>query len=57
MKAYSNIQTGGIQMVKNILEFFRNLPSKKCTKCGKEIEEQADCYGNTCNHCIEINDL
>ena len=44
-------------MVKNIIEFFRNLPAKKCTKCGNEIEEQADCYGNTCNHCLDLHDL
>ncbi|TYS07572.1 YhfH family protein [Bacillus subtilis] len=44
-------------MLGKITEFFRNLPSKKCTECGKKIEEQHECYGNTCNDCIKVNDL
>lgn len=44
-------------MVKSIVEFFKNLPVKKCTECGNKIEEQADCYGNTCNHCLGLHDL
>lgn len=44
-------------MVKSIVEFFRNLPVKKCTDCGKTIEEQADCYGNKCDHCLGMHDL
>ena len=44
-------------MIKNILEFFRNLPNKNCVECGKEIEEQADCYGNKCDHCMGMHDL
>ncbi|WP_181349214.1 protein YhfH [Thalassobacillus sp. CUG 92003] len=35
----------------SIVEFFRNLPKKQCAKCGKTIQEQADCYGNTCDDC------
>ncbi|MCQ6273412.1 YhfH family protein [Bacillus sp. V3B] len=44
-------------MIKNIVEFFRNLPTKKCTDCGNAIEEQADCYGNKCDQCLGMNDL
>ncbi|QHS24400.1 YhfH family protein [Virgibacillus sp. MSP4-1] len=33
------------------MEFFRNLPSKKCVKCGSQIHEKADCYGNICDDC------
>ncbi len=36
------------------LEFFRNLPPKECTKCGNKIEEQHECYGNTCDQCSEL---
>ncbi|MBD8067623.1 protein YhfH [Bacillus sp. PS06] len=35
-------------------EFFKNLPAKKCTDCGKEIAEQHECYGNTCDKCLQI---
>ncbi|MBP2004109.1 MULTISPECIES: protein YhfH [Halobacillus] len=35
----------------NVIEFFRNLPKKQCTKCGHAIQEQADCYGNVCDEC------
>ncbi|MFC0523530.1 protein YhfH [Pontibacillus salicampi] len=35
----------------NALEFFKNLPDKKCSKCGNTIQEQADCYGNLCEEC------
>jgi len=44
-------------MITSILEFFRNLPPKHCTKCGEVIEEQHECYGNTCFSCIGIQDL
>jgi len=40
----------GIKMV-NVIEFFRNLPKKKCTNCGHEMIEQADCYNNLCDEC------
>lgn len=35
-------------------EFFKNLPAKKCTECGKEINEQHDCYGNNCEDCLKV---
>ncbi|MCP8615525.1 protein YhfH [Salirhabdus salicampi] len=35
----------------SVMEFFRNLPTKSCTKCGERIEEKADCYGNICDNC------
>jgi len=35
----------------NVIEFFRNLPKKKCTDCGHDMAEQADCYGNRCEKC------
>ena len=33
-------------MLENIIDFFKNLPPKVCTVCGKDIEEQHECYGN-----------
>ncbi|MDQ0214774.1 NADH pyrophosphatase NudC (nudix superfamily) [Oikeobacillus pervagus] len=44
-------------MVKSIVDFFKNLPAKKCSKCGKQMEEQHECYGTVCNNCIDIQDL
>ncbi|WP_081447413.1 protein YhfH [Bacillus coahuilensis] len=38
-------------MLPNIVEFFKNLPSKKCETCGENIEEQHECYGNHCDNC------
>ncbi|WP_010650069.1 protein YhfH [Oceanobacillus massiliensis] len=36
----------------SVVEFFRNLPKKKCTQCGEDmIHEKADCYGNVCDEC------
>ncbi|WP_204499111.1 protein YhfH [Aquibacillus albus] len=35
----------------NVLEFFRNLPRKKCFNCGNPIDEKADCYSNLCDNC------
>ena len=35
----------------NVIEFFRNLPKKKCSQCGNEMHEKADCYGNLCDEC------
>jgi len=46
---YSLIKRG-IQMT-SILEFFRNLPKKKCHACGQDMHEKADCYGNLCDDC------
>ncbi|WP_338780902.1 protein YhfH [Metabacillus sp. FJAT-52054] len=44
-------------MLVKLTEFFRNLPGKQCAECGKEIEEQHECYGNTCNSCMNVQDL
>ncbi|MBP3038666.1 YhfH family protein [Bacillaceae bacterium Marseille-Q3522] len=44
-------------MVKSIVEFFKSLPLKKCVKCGHEMEEQHDCYGNTCSKCLGLHDM
>ncbi|MEQ6377217.1 protein YhfH [Bacillaceae bacterium S4-13-58] len=33
------------------IEFFKNLPRKKCSKCGNEMDEKADCYHNICDEC------
>ncbi|MBY7143059.1 YhfH family protein [Virgibacillus sp. NKC19-3] len=35
----------------NVVEFFRNLPRKKCAHCGHDIHEKADCYINLCDDC------
>nr|WP_096270401.1 protein YhfH [Paucisalibacillus globulus] len=35
----------------NVLEFFQNLPKRKCQNCGQDIKEQADCYINICEEC------
>lgn len=34
-----------------LVEFFKSLPKKKCHKCGNNIIEKADCYGNICDEC------
>ncbi|AGT31002.1 protein YhfH [Geobacillus stearothermophilus] len=39
-------------MLMKVLEFFKNLPPKKCSQCGKTIDEQHECYGNTCSDCL-----
>lgn len=44
-------------MLLSIIEFFQSLPAKHCSKCGEEIEEQAECYGNVCYKCIGIKDI
>ncbi|WAA13022.1 protein YhfH [Fervidibacillus halotolerans] len=44
-------------MITGIVEFFENLPPKLCSNCGKPIEEQHECYGNTCFTCIGLKDL
>ncbi|WP_078408606.1 protein YhfH [Priestia abyssalis] len=41
-------------MLVKMSEFFKNLPSKKCLECGKEMEEQHECYGNKCDHCLHV---
>jgi hypothetical protein len=30
------------------LTFYRNLPKKECTECGKQLEEQAESYRYEC---------
>lgn len=35
----------------NVIEFFSNLPKKKCVKCQEDMVEKADCYGNLCDEC------
>ncbi|WP_082090134.1 protein YhfH [Bacillus thermotolerans] len=44
-------------MVKSIVEFFKNLPSKQCVKCGSLIEEQHESYIHTCDECTEVHDI
>lgn len=35
----------------NVIEFFEDLPKKKCHSCGSEMKEKADCYSNKCDEC------
>ncbi|MBM7647594.1 hypothetical protein JOC78_000515 [Bacillus ectoiniformans] len=44
-------------MINNIVEFFKNLPAKQCTKCGSHIDEQHECYHSVCDECTDIQDL
>ncbi|PWA08395.1 YhfH family protein [Pueribacillus theae] len=39
-------------MTRSPLEFFRNMPKKRCTECGKEMEEMHESYMNECEHCL-----
>ncbi|MCP8968226.1 protein YhfH [Ectobacillus ponti] len=39
-------------MLQNPMEFFRNLPAKKCCECGKTIDEQHEMYHNKCDDCV-----
>jgi hypothetical protein len=41
-------------MIENVIEFFKNLPAKQCAQCGEKIEEQHECYGNTCDTCSQL---
>ncbi|WP_069201769.1 protein YhfH [Bacillus niameyensis] len=41
-------------MIESILEFFKNLPPKKCSECGEAIVEQHECYGNKCDKCTSF---
>ncbi|MCJ8005946.1 protein YhfH [Lederbergia wuyishanensis] len=41
-------------MIENVIEFFKNLPAKKCTECGEKITEQHECYGTKCDKCSEL---
>ncbi len=42
---------GGIYMIDQPMEFFRNLPAKTCSNCGREIDEQHEAYHNKCEDC------
>ncbi|AXI08739.1 YhfH family protein [Oceanobacillus arenosus] len=37
--------------MENVIEFFKNLPNRKCDVCGQDIVEKADCYGHVCDEC------
>ncbi|MCZ2257658.1 YhfH family protein [Sporosarcina sp. G11-34] len=39
-------------MLNNVIEFFKNLPVKKCITCGEQIEEQHKSYRNQCDKCV-----
>ncbi|MBO0993635.1 protein YhfH [Bacillus sp. SD088] len=41
-------------MIASIVEFFKELPPKKCSQCGEKIVEQHECYGNLCDQCNSI---
>lgn len=41
-------------MLENVIEFFKNLPDKVCVRCGEKIEEQSECYCNTCDKCSTL---
>lgn len=41
-------------MLENVVEFFKNLPEKNCAECGEKIEEQSECYANTCEKCNSL---
>lgn len=45
-------ENGGIDMIDQPMEFFRNLPTKTCAHCGKEIDEQHEAYHNKCDDCV-----
>ncbi|WP_374721217.1 protein YhfH [Peribacillus tepidiphilus] len=42
-------------MIQSSVEFFNNLPPKKCVECGNTIEEQHECYSNKCDSCNHIS--
>ena len=42
---------GGIDMIDQPMEFFRNLPTKTCAHW-KEIDEQHEAYHNKCDDCV-----
>ncbi|MDY6043731.1 MAG: protein YhfH [Lactobacillus johnsonii] len=43
-----------MNMLENVVEFFKNLPAKNCAECGEKIEEQSECYSNTCEKCNSL---
>jgi len=38
-------------MLKNVLEFFRNLPPKTCCDCKEIMTEQSESYLMQCDKC------
>ncbi|MCY8606761.1 protein YhfH [Bacillus sonorensis] len=40
-----------------ITDYIRHPPATKGAGCGREMEEQHECYGNTCCKCLKLNDL
>ncbi|MCU7766929.1 protein YhfH [Priestia megaterium] len=40
-------------MLMKMTEFLKGLPTKKCANCGKEMNEQHECYVNKCNKCLK----
>lgn len=39
-------------MIMSSKEFFRNLPPKECSECGKVVkDEMHECYSNECHEC------
>ncbi|MCU7766928.1 YhfH family protein [Priestia megaterium] len=40
-------------MLMRMTEFLKKLPVKKCANCGKEMNEQHECYINKCNECLK----
>lgn len=41
-------------MLDNVVEFFKNLPPKRCTECGEAVSEQHECYGTKCEKCLDF---
>ncbi len=44
-------------MITSIVEFLKTYQQSNAKKCGEPIEEQAECYGNVCQHCIGLKDI
>ncbi|THD16824.1 YhfH family protein [Anoxybacillus ayderensis] len=42
-------------MLEKMSEFYKKSPPKTCCECGKEMEEQHECYGNVCVHCLNVS--
>ncbi|WP_088072825.1 protein YhfH [Gottfriedia luciferensis] len=40
-------------MLVKMSEFLKLLPKKQCKQCNSTIEEQHDCYSNTCSNCLK----
>ncbi|MDP4084904.1 MAG: protein YhfH [Bacillota bacterium] len=38
------------------LDFYHNLPQKKCCTCGCEMEEMHESYFDECEHCLTKHD-